>query len=220
MAIFNTVKGSAYQITTNGEATINIYNSDNIIVSTVTKKVDTPFSIFVAQDYLDIICNNPYLVTRLTNNISLGGGGGSGGTYVLPPATAAALGGVKVGEYLNVQTDGTLSVETQIGLKYETAIPADKILRSNTVYDLGAITGAVTFDFSMEWSNSVETAELWFQIDSPLVNDPTIVFPSNIVWLEGAPVITKDALKYRFVFRREANALVANLAYKYANTSA
>lgn len=37
------------------------------------------------------------------------GGGGGGGSYVLPPATANTLGGVKVGAGLDVTADGTLS---------------------------------------------------------------------------------------------------------------
>lgn len=36
-------------------------------------------------------------------------GGGGGGGYVLPPATAETLGGVKVGQNLSVEADGTLN---------------------------------------------------------------------------------------------------------------
>lgn len=39
------------------------------------------------------------------------GSGGSGGSYVLPVATATRLGGVKVGDGLAVEPDGTLNVE-------------------------------------------------------------------------------------------------------------
>lgn len=38
-----------------------------------------------------------------------GGEGGGGGSYILPPATQQTLGGVKVGNGLTVQADGTLS---------------------------------------------------------------------------------------------------------------
>lgn len=41
--------------------------------------------------------------------IGLDTGGGGGGSYVLPPATANRLGGVKVGSGLEVDEDGTLS---------------------------------------------------------------------------------------------------------------
>jgi hypothetical protein len=41
--------------------------------------------------------------------ISAVGGGGSGSGYVLPPASATTLGGVKVGSGLSVTADGTLS---------------------------------------------------------------------------------------------------------------
>ena len=36
---------------------------------------------------------------------------GGGGSYTLPPATASALGGVKVGNGLSVEQDGTLSAD-------------------------------------------------------------------------------------------------------------
>lgn len=43
--------------------------------------------------------------TKTTVAENLGGGGGSGGNYVLPPATADTLGGVKVGEGLQMDGD-------------------------------------------------------------------------------------------------------------------
>ena len=42
--------------------------------------------------------------------VSLGGGGGGGG-YTLPTATATRLGGVKVGQNLTVEADGTLNAQ-------------------------------------------------------------------------------------------------------------
>lgn len=41
--------------------------------------------------------------------VGLDTGGGGGGSYVLPPATANTLGGVKIGDGLEVEEDGTLS---------------------------------------------------------------------------------------------------------------
>lgn len=41
------------------------------------------------------------------------GGGGGGGGYVLPVATATRLGGVKIGEGINVRSDGTISINAQ-----------------------------------------------------------------------------------------------------------
>lgn len=40
------------------------------------------------------------------------GGGGGGGGYVLPPASTTRLGGIKVGSGLDVENDGTLSVDS------------------------------------------------------------------------------------------------------------
>ena len=47
--------------------------------------------------------------------ITDGQGGGGGGSYVLPPATASTLGGVKVGSGLSVESDGTLSATSGTG---------------------------------------------------------------------------------------------------------
>ena len=47
--------------------------------------------------------------------ITLSGGsmGGGGGVYILPTATATRLGGVRIGENVNVKTDGTISIDTE-----------------------------------------------------------------------------------------------------------
>lgn len=54
-------------------------------------------------------------------------GGGGGGGYVLPPATASTLGGIKVGSNLSVTSDGTLSA-TGGGSSYELPIASDSTL--------------------------------------------------------------------------------------------
>lgn len=46
-----------------------------------------------------------------TGKFSVLEGGGSGDTYTLPPATASTLGGVKIGDGVTVDTDGTISVD-------------------------------------------------------------------------------------------------------------
>lgn len=40
-----------------------------------------------------------------------GGGGGGGSAYILPAATAKRLGGVKIGDGIDVTTDGTISTD-------------------------------------------------------------------------------------------------------------
>jgi hypothetical protein len=54
-------------------------------------------------------------------------GGGGGGGYVLPPATASTLGGIKVGSNLSITSDGTLSA-TGGGSGYELPIASDSTL--------------------------------------------------------------------------------------------
>lgn len=46
----------------------------------------------------------------ITSFKSLGQSGGGGGGYVLPTATPTTLGGVKIGDGINVENDGTISV--------------------------------------------------------------------------------------------------------------
>lgn len=54
-------------------------------------------------------------IERAVKSFPLGGGGGGG--YVLPTATDNRLGGIKVGENLSVEADGTLNA--QAGSQYE-----------------------------------------------------------------------------------------------------
>lgn len=53
--------------------------------------------------------NNSQVVVNWETQCNDGGSGGGGGQYILPPATTTTLGGVKVGEGLAVQPDGTIS---------------------------------------------------------------------------------------------------------------
>lgn len=59
-----------------------------------------------------LTANEPYIKKtgeRSTLGTMLENSGG-GGSYVLPPATASRLGGVKIGSGMNVTEDGTISV--------------------------------------------------------------------------------------------------------------
>ncbi len=54
--------------------------------------------------------------------INLNEGGGGGGGYVLPPATADTLGGIKVGQNLSVEADGTLNAQAGGGSGADTSL--------------------------------------------------------------------------------------------------
>lgn len=66
--------------------------------------------------------------------IAQSGNGGGGGSYVLPTATANRLGGIKVGENLTVEADGTLNA--QAGGAPQNTNPLEKITceEDNVVY--------------------------------------------------------------------------------------
>ena len=65
--------------------------------------------------------------------------------YVLPAATADALGGVKVGDYLDIAADGTLS--------------------GKTLYDTIAASVAVKSEPRLVWNHHVETGKRWHSYD-------------------------------------------------------
>ena len=68
-----------------------------------------------------------------------------GTPYTLPPATADQLGGVKVGDYLDVDEDGTLS--------------------GKTLYDTIAASVAVKSEPRLVWNHHVETGKRWHSYD-------------------------------------------------------
>jgi len=72
----------------------------------------------------------------IVNKYKNGGGSGSGGTYVLPPATENTLGGIKVGDGLNIDSAGTLSASGG-------SVPDMNILRSVDDLPESANTGDV-----------------------------------------------------------------------------
>lgn len=68
-----------------------------------------------------------------------------GTPYTLPPATAGQLGGVKVGDYLDIAPDGTLS--------------------GKTLYDTIAASVAVKSEARLVWNHHVETGKRWHSYD-------------------------------------------------------
>lgn len=79
--------------------------------------------------YYRLSGNNSDVIVNWVTQCSDGGGSGSGSTYILPPATANVLGGVKIGDGINVQPDGTISVSGGTGgdvtiLKANSEIPS------------------------------------------------------------------------------------------------
>ena len=68
-----------------------------------------------------------------------------GKPYSLPPATADQLGGVKVGDYLDIAPDGTLS--------------------GKTLYDTIAASVAVKSEPRLVWNHHVETGKRWHSYD-------------------------------------------------------
>ena len=116
----------------------------------------------------------------IINFANLGGGGG-GGSYTLPTATSNRLGGVKIGEGINVENDGTISVsgssytlptassDTLGGVKIGSGVNIDSAgtisvnssdpstLKSVSALPLTAASGDVVVYDNMEWYYSPTT---------------------------------------------------------------
>jgi len=56
-----------------------------------------------------------------------GSGGGGGGGYILPTATATRLGGVKIGEGIDVENDGTISANVDTSAEKAAEIAESEI---------------------------------------------------------------------------------------------
>lgn len=63
----------------------------------------------------------PTKTSQLENDSGFSAGGG--GSYVLPAASSATLGGVKVGKNLKIAADGTLSVDTATAVEQDNTKP-------------------------------------------------------------------------------------------------
>lgn len=68
-------------------------------------------------------------------------GGGAGGSYTLPTATATRLGGVKIGKNVNVEADGTISVDGDALIENVTATDGDVTEMLNAVFGNKAESG-------------------------------------------------------------------------------
>ena len=62
---------------------------------------------------------NPSQFTQLLNALNSGGGGGGGGSYTLPIASDTVLGGVKIGNGLSIESDGTLNVNGTVSTEVQ-----------------------------------------------------------------------------------------------------
>lgn len=107
-------------------------------------------------------------------------GDAGGGTYTLPAATSTTVGGVKIGEGINVAADGTIDVKaladsiSQMQSKYDALISSatydiDGGLTKGTWYDdytwkfcrLRVVGGVCTLSFSATRKSGVWNAKAW-----------------------------------------------------------
>lgn len=92
-------ENSTTTVTEDGELAVKVVNVSGTLVSGPSV-VDTTALVQTSAG-----------LERAIKAFPLGEGGGGGGGYVLPPATAETLGGIKVGENLTVEADGTLNAQ-------------------------------------------------------------------------------------------------------------
>lgn len=114
-------------------------------------------------------------------------GGGGGGGYVLKPATASKLGGIKVGENLNITDDGTLSAvggggytpaEIDAMIAAIDALLVDNasknILPAATSKTVNGITFTVADDGTVS-ANGTATADAFFNIAQMSIADGLVL---------------------------------------------
>lgn len=71
----------------------------------------------MAETKHEFIDDNPYITyTGKPDTAYDGEGGGGGGGYTLPIASADTLGGVKIGDGLEIAESGALSVDVELGV--------------------------------------------------------------------------------------------------------
>lgn len=120
------------------------------------------------------------VVLNFTIPRGAGGSGSAGSDYTLPAASASTLGGVKIGEGINVSDDGTIDVQTlvdrisQMQSKYD-ALPSPATyevgsgLNKGTWYDdytwkfcrLRVVGGVCTLSFSATRKSGAWNAKAW-----------------------------------------------------------
>lgn len=139
------------------------------------------------------ISNKPAIIKRgneltFTDNFKVGGG------VVLAPATAETLGGVKVGNGLNVASDGTLSIaggvystdEVDTGKKWIDGKPIfTRVINYTGALSNTAVTLASNIDYIDNITNAVCVADNVSEGFSPIV-----------VWLDNIELKGRTAGNY------------------------
>ena len=95
------------------ERDITVLQDGQLAVATV----EQTGTLITGASAIDTTClvQTEHGVQNCVKTYRLNGGGGGGGGYTLPPATASTLGGVKVGQNLTVEEDGTLNAQSSGG---------------------------------------------------------------------------------------------------------
>ena len=124
------------------------------------------------------------------------GGSGSGGTYTLPTATANRLGGVKIGEGINVANDGTISVSGGTGggeeLNYQIVDTLD-----NAVPNVSGMANDIIIDFT-EYTG--DPYEMSFEIMNPdLYGDDSVI----VIYYNGSDGADIQIMLYNWVTLEE-----------------
>ena len=90
-----------------------------------------------------------------------------------------------------------------------------RLLRAGHILDLGTLTTDTDLTaLSFAESANVQTAELWLSTGTI---PPILVWPADIIWLDGSSPTLSPSTAYRFALRREPNGkLIINLAYEYS----
>ena len=110
-------------VTVNAEDMEKAYN---ICLNSVAKTGDGFVRLYANEIPNEEINASVMLLMPAADGGDVPGGGGGGGEYVLPTATASRLGGVKIGDGVAVENDGTISIDGETVLSDDEIIATDE----------------------------------------------------------------------------------------------
>ena len=137
----------------------------------------------------------------ITSFKSLGQSGGGGGGYVLPTATANRLGGVKIGEGINVENDGTISVSgVDVEQNFVIIQPNEDVEKENGKLYAQMVEG----ETEEEWADG--SNDLYLKNNGAMAT----FFPSDSSNYEFNPFFSFGNKRYIDVFVNSNNGLSVN----------
>ena len=119
-------------------------------------------------------------------------------SYTLVSDTPTISTNVKTDKASDTKTSSPKSVYDEIHPALGSSQPAGGFL-PNVIYDLGTLTGSVTFSLATPSDNTIANPYHWtFETGSTA---PTVTWPSSLVWLKGSAPTISASKHYEILVR-------------------